>query len=1001
MVRVTRKQKPQKKRTAARAKRVLKELQQESAEQYAARLAKKYEIAYIDLNLVPIYADDVRILDEETTQNQNAIVFHKSGKKVRIATTDPATERLPVFLRELEEKYGWQIVLYCVSPASFAKALLQYKNTTLKDYVDSLRLSLSDKDLELFEKNITILSKLEHRIEEMDTTEIISTIMSGAVKMDASDVHLEPQETKIRLRYRIDGVLQDIAYLPEKTHRLLLSRIKVMGGMKINVRRVAQDGRFSITIDDREMDVRVSIIPEKDGESIVMRLLDQASVITDMADLGLRGAAYEEIQKHMVDSNGMILTTGPTGSGKTTTLYSIINRINAPETKIVTIEDPVEYHIKGITQTQVAKKDGYSFAKGLRALVRQDPDVVLVGEIRDDETADIAINAALTGHLVLSTLHTNNAAATIPRLFELGVKPTLIPPAINAFVAQRLVRKLCAHCKEEYVPAEESVLAIKKILALIPARSGVTVPKDIPHLYRTKGCAECRGTGYRGRMGIFEVLTMNEKIENLVIEMAGETEIMKTAMENGMLTMTQDGVLKALEGETTMEEVWRVTAEKGFLEEMYEDLVDQSLSRAIVLKDTHAAAAQKSAVSFEKMATAIAKTKSDNIVPFLLSLALHLHAADVHIEPQEKEVLLRLRIDGVLQTIGTIPLTEYPPLLGKIKLLSGIKTQARQGVQDSRFRIELPNDEKVDVRVSLILGGFGETVVLRLLNTAVVDLNIETLGIREQNLKKILHETQKPYGVFLNTGPTGSGKTTTLYSLLRVLNTGSSKIITVEDPIEYQLDGILQTQVDKEQGYTFATALKSLLRQDPDIMMVGEIRDEETAAVGLQAALTGHLILSTLHTNDAAGAVQRLTNLGTRPNDIITGVNAMMAQRLVRKLCDCKKKVALSGDMKERMKNIVGTISKESGVPTPKLTHVFEPAGCKQCNGIGFKGRTVISEVLSIDDDIQKLIAQGALASEIKDKAIENGMLTMLQDGALKALEGETTLDDVERVTSA
>jgi type IV pilus assembly protein PilB len=265
-------------------------------------------------------------------------------------------------------------------------------------------------------------------------------------------------------------------------------------------------------------------------------------------------------------------------------------------------------------------------------------------------------------------------------------------------------------------------------------------------------------------------------------------------------------------------------------------------------------------------------------------------------------------------------------------------------------------------------------------------------------LEKIIQETKKPNGIFLNTGPTGSGKTTTLYSILKILNNQEVKIISVEDPIEYQMEGILQTSVNDKEGYTFVTALRALLRQNPDIMMIGEIRDEETANIAVQAALTGHSILSTLHTNDAAGSIQRLINMGVRSDDLATAVNALMAQRLVRKLCDCKKKRALTAEEKERMTKILGTISEKTGIIIPPIEYVFEPNGCEKCNHLGYKGRTTISEVFVVDRDIEELIMQSASSSQLRDKAIENGMISMEQDGMLKVLEGETTLEEVERV---
>ena len=309
-------------------------------------------------------------------------------------------------------------------------------------------------------------------------------------------------------------------------------------------------------------------------------------------------------------------------------------------------------------------------------------------------------------------------------------------------------------------------------------------------------------------------------------------------------------------------------------------------------------------------------------------------------------------------------------------------------------------EKNIDVRISIILGGYGETVVMRLLKTSSIQLDLAKLGIRQQNLDKIMTEVKKTTGVILNTGPTGSGKTTTLYSILNLLNQPEIKIITVEDPIEYQLPGILQTPVNEKEGYTFATALRALLRQNPNIMMIGEIRDDETAQIATQASLTGHLVLSTLHTNSASGAVARLSNMGVSSSDIATATNAFIAQRLVRKLCTCKEKVTPTPEEKAKIESVLKTISPQSQVTVPEVTTIYQAKGCAKCNGLGYVGQTTISEVFQVSQEIQKLITQGAITSELQDKAVELGMLTMTQDGILKVLEGTTSLSEIERVTN-
>lgn len=982
----------------------LSHLSKESEEEEASAKAKAYNLLYVDLNVFPVGTDDVRSIPEEDARRYSLVVFGKTGKAVRMASDNPGSTELAAYLAKLKQEKGWEISLYVISRASLNKVLDRYAEVPFMENLDSMRIDLRGEDLENFEKNFGKLLELKNRIREIPTTEIIATVMSGAVKLKASDIHFEPQVEEVRMRFRIDGALQIIGNFPLDIYKFILSRIKMMAKMKINMRDIAQDGSFAVEMEGGKINVRVNIIPGKKGESIVMRLLNQADVMLQVEELGLRGLAYERLQKEIEKPHGMILTTGPTGSGKTTTLYALINKMNNPDVKIITIEDPVEYEIKGISQTQIDKAHGYTFADGLRAIVRQDPDVILVGEIRDEETADISVNAALTGHLLLSTLHTNNAPATIPRFTELGVKPNLLPPSVNAFIAQRLVRRLCSHCKEGYTPAKETISSIKKILSIISPKAKIEIPKDITTLYRPVGCSECHQLGYKGRVGIYEVLTISEEIEKLILEMGGEREIMQAALEDGMITMAQDGILKAVEGITSMEEVWSATGQTDFLEEIYEKLMEQSLSRSIAILEEDMIIAEQNMSSLDGLKKMIEGANQKERGRLIFASSLLLGVGDIHIEPEEKGVKVRYRMDGILQTIATIPLDEYPSFLGEIKFLSGFKSDVRGGVMDSRFAISLENpyknvtEVKTDVRVSVIMGGYGETVVMRLLNKSSVALELDKLGIRKQNFDNIIKATKKPTGVFLTTGPTGSGKTTTLYSILRILNNPEVKIITVEDPIEYQLEGILQTQTNEKEGYTFGTALRALLRQNPDIMMIGEIRDEETANIAIQAALTGHSILSTLHTNDAAGAVQRLVNMGVRTDDLATAINALMAQRLVRKLCDCKQRVAPSAEQRDQIEKIITTVSGKSGVQIPSTESIYKPRGCEKCNMVGYKGRTTISEVLVIDRDIEELISQNALSSQIRDKAVENGMITMSQDGILKVLEGETTMEEVERM---
>ncbi|PIQ98639.1 MAG: hypothetical protein COV64_00120 [Candidatus Nealsonbacteria bacterium CG11_big_fil_rev_8_21_14_0_20_39_9] len=412
-------------------------------------------------------------------------------------------------------------------------------------------------------KTIKNVSDFKKRVEASLTksvTEVLENILAGAISLDASDIHFEPKEEKIKIRIRIDGVLQDLIFFEEKLYETILSRVKLLSGLKFNITDQPQDGRFSVVIDATPVEIRTSTLPAEYGESIVLRILNPKNLI-DMEVLGLRRDLFSLFQKEIKKPNGMIIVTGPTGSGKTTTLYAFLRKIHRPEIKIITIEDPIEYHLKEAAQTQVDPKRGYDFASGLKSIMRQDPDVILVGEIRDLETAKIAVQAALTGHLVLTTLHTNDAAGTIARLVNLGAKPTDIGPAINMAVAQRLVRKVCGQCsKMEKANPQES----KKIKAGL---KGISKEAAAPKLGtalkipRTKGCKNCNYTGYRGRIGIFEAFLVDDKMEEFILNNPSTAALKKEAVKRGMVTMYQDGLIKVLGGATTLEEVERVAAE--------------------------------------------------------------------------------------------------------------------------------------------------------------------------------------------------------------------------------------------------------------------------------------------------------------------------------------------------------------------------------------------------------------------------------------------------------
>lgn len=426
---------------------------------------------------------------------------------------------------------------------------------------------ISQKKFNLFKKEIKNISDLKKEIEKSLTksaTEILEIILGGAIALSASDVHIEPEEEIAKLRVRIDGILLDVITPEKKIYETLLSRIKLLSGLKLNIADRPQDGRFSVLIEELPIEIRTSTLPAEYGEAIVLRLLNPKSLI-EIEALGLRKDLVEIFEREIKKPNGMIVVTGPTGSGKTTTLYAILKRINKPEIKIITIEDPVEYHLKGLSQTQVDPKKGYTFASGLKSIMRQDPDVILVGEVRDLETAEIACQAALTGHLVFSTLHTNDAAGAVARLVDLGVRPISIAPSLNMVVAQRLPRKICKECVK-FAPPSPAVLKkikefwkripeqIKKEGGLSPLRAELKIPQAV-------GCQNCNFTGYRGRIGIYETFLVDDEMEKFILTSPSIVAMRELAIKKGMVLMHHDGLIKVLEGITTIEEVERVTGE--------------------------------------------------------------------------------------------------------------------------------------------------------------------------------------------------------------------------------------------------------------------------------------------------------------------------------------------------------------------------------------------------------------------------------------------------------
>jgi len=515
---------------------------------------------YINLVGLPISPETIAVIDENQSKQLQVICFYNGDNTIKLGAVDPNNSAVAELLRQLEEQYHNQGQLYMISRNSFEQA---YKLYAVLPKITKVvaGLELTEEDLNRFAAGINNFKDIQEGIKKTSMTDLVTFIVAGAIKNNASDIHVEAEEKEVKVRYRIDGILHDVAILDKKLWKRIISRFKLLSHLKINITNKPQDGRFTIFIKNQKVEVRVSTLPTSYGESLVTRLLMPASLNLPFEELGMRGKAYLDLLTEIEKPNGMIITTGPTGSGKTTTLYSILKRLNKPETKIITLEDPIEYHLDGIAQSQIEPEKKYTFANGLRNILRQDPDIIMIGEIRDLETAEIALNAALTGHLVLSTLHTNDAAGAIPRFLAMGAKPFLLSPALNAVIGQRLVRRICLECKQVDKIDPKNLEKAKAILGKINTTVNKVKVPDLNKLkfYKGGGCEECQGIGFKGRIGIFEIMPMNKELESSILTgNVSEYIIRDINQKNGMLTMVQDGLLKAIDGVTTVDEVFRV-----------------------------------------------------------------------------------------------------------------------------------------------------------------------------------------------------------------------------------------------------------------------------------------------------------------------------------------------------------------------------------------------------------------------------------------------------------
>ncbi len=529
-----------------------------SDEALARAKAKQLGLPFVDLKGRTIDKDVSDIIPGDAARNYRFMVFEKTGNVLKVAMTDPQNFQALEALDFIVRRDNYESQLYVTTYEGMEQALKQQSGMG-----EEVSQALQGAKLELEEEAVPPLGSadLKRYVEQAPVSKAVSVIIQNAVADRASDIHIEPEDNEVRVRYRVDGLLRTVLSLSRQVHAAIVSRIKIMAGLKIDETRIPQDGRFHLKLNDREIDFRISTLPTINGEKVVLRILDRSAGVLKLETLGLSGLRLEGVKKAIRKSHGMFLVTGPTGAGKSTTLYSVLGILNEPAVNIVTLEDPVEYFMPGISQAQINPEVGLSFASGLRSILRQDPDIIMVGEIRDRETAAMAVHAALTGHIVLSTLHTNNSYGAIPRLIDMGIEPFLLASSLNVVVAQRLVRRLCPSCRKEAAASGEETAMILKEWGAVPAdeKKNLRLKLDDPiKVWHARGCSKCKD-GYRGRVGIFEVLMVDDRIQDAMLQRASEVKLKSIARENGLITMMEDGVIKILQGVTTAEEVLRST----------------------------------------------------------------------------------------------------------------------------------------------------------------------------------------------------------------------------------------------------------------------------------------------------------------------------------------------------------------------------------------------------------------------------------------------------------
>ena len=534
------------------SKNINKEFKEKSVKDRAHASSGKY--GYIDIGATPINPDLYSMMDAEFLNRAMALPFFRLGSQIRLALVDPTNLETQKLIASFE-KAGYQLQLNLCSKDGFLEAIkpfIAFKNR----HVEQIN-KLENKDIEEYQKELENIAKLTETMKVSSAKDGLLTLLVGAIRTNTSDIHIQPEETSVKLRFRIDGILQTVSQLDQKIYDQILKQIKYDAGMKLNISDVPQDGRLMFETQGRKIDVRVSALPTDNGETIVMRLLDSGKKFLTLEQLGFNKNHLEILEKVCKLSQGMILVTGPTGSGKTTTLYSMLSTYNTPDKKIITLEDPVEYHLKNIVQSQIHADKGYTFASGLESILRQDPDVVMIGEIREYDTANTALQASLTGHVVLSTIHTNSALESVSRLMNIGIEPYLMAPSLDTVLAQRLARTFCPKCKTMEKVSESDKTKLSQFLQEVSkvTKTQYTIPESLP---KANGCSVCNNTGYLGRIVIAEVIRLDEDLKEMILQKHSTYKLQQAAYDKGIISMFMDGIIKVVEGKTSLSEVLRV-----------------------------------------------------------------------------------------------------------------------------------------------------------------------------------------------------------------------------------------------------------------------------------------------------------------------------------------------------------------------------------------------------------------------------------------------------------